>query len=70
MDANLTVMLVINKNKFNISSYFFDDNILGWAAKENSKKRFNYKYDLWTLQSTFKWAIKIFQNLRKIKNFI
>ena len=42
MDANLTVMLVINKNKFNISSYFFDDNILGWAARENSKKRFNY----------------------------
>lgn len=69
MDANLTVMLVINKNKFNISSYFFDDKILGWAARENSKKRFNYKYDLWTLQSTFKWANKNFSKFKKNKKF-
>ena len=37
---------------------FFDDQILGWAAKENSKKRFKSNFDLWTLQSTYTWANK------------
>jgi predicted NAD/FAD-dependent oxidoreductase len=58
MDANITVMIVIKKTKSNISSYFFDDQILGWAAKENSKKRFKSNFDLWTLQSTYNWANK------------
>ena len=58
MDANITVMIVIKKSKSNISSYFFDDQILGWAAKENSKKRFKSNFDLWTLQSTYNWANK------------
>ena len=44
MDANLTVMIVTNKLKQSNSSYFFNDEMLGWAAYENSKKRFNYKY--------------------------
>ena len=38
MNANLTVMVVLKKTKNKISSYFFNDKILGWAAKENSKK--------------------------------
>ena len=54
MDANITVMIVIKKTNKNISSYFFNDKILGWAAKENSKKRFKSNLDLWTLQSTYK----------------
>ena len=58
MDANITVMIVIKKSKNNISSYFFGDKILGWAAKENSKKRFKSNFDLWTLQSTYNWANK------------
>ena len=58
MDANITVMIVIKKTNKNISSYFFNDKILGWAAKENSKKRFKSNYDLWTLQSTHNWANK------------
>ena len=58
MDANITVMIVIKKTKTNISSYLFDDKILGWAAKENSKKRFKNSQDLWTLQSTYEWANK------------
>ena len=58
MDANITVMIVIKKTNKNISSYFFDDEILGWAAKENSKNRFKSKQDLWTLQSTYSWANK------------
>ena len=65
MNANLTVMVVLKKTKNKISSYFFNDKILGWAAKENSKKRFNYKYDLWTLQSTFMLGqIEIFLNIK------
>ena len=58
MDANITTMIAIKKNKKPNSSYFFEDPILGWAGNENSKKRFKSKYDLWTLQSTFNWANK------------
>ena len=58
MDANITVMIKIKKTRKNISSFLFDDEILGWAAKENSKLRFKSIYDLWTLQSTSKWANK------------
>ena len=58
MDANITVMIAIKKRKKTSSSFLFNDTILGWAGNENSKKRFKSKYDLWTLQSTFKWANK------------
>ena len=58
MDANITVMMVIKKTNNNISSYFFNDKTLGWAARENSKKRFKSNLDLWTLQSTYSWANK------------
>ena len=58
MDANITTMIAIKKNKKSNSSYLFEDPILGWAGNENSKKRFKSKYDLWTLQSTFNWANK------------
>ena len=56
MDANITVMMTTKKSKFNVSSYFFSDKILGWAGNENSKMRFKSKNDLWTLQSTYSWA--------------
>tara|TARA_B100000787_G_scaffold166484_1_gene151793 strand:- start:12 stop:983 length:972 start_codon:yes stop_codon:yes gene_type:complete len=59
MDANITVMLATKKTRPNVSSYFFSDKVLGWAAYENSKKRFRSDYDLWTLQSTYKWANKV-----------
>ncbi len=58
MDANITVMIEIGKTNKNVSSYLFNDKILGWAAKENSKKRFKSNNDLWTLQSTNLWANK------------
>ena len=57
-DANITVMIIIKKTTKDISSYFFNDKILGWAAKENSKNRFKSNQDLWTLQSTYDWANK------------
>ena len=58
MDSNITVMIAIKKGKKVPSSFLFDDPILGWAGNENTKKRFKSKYELWTLQSTFKWANK------------
>ncbi len=58
MDANITVLLEIKKTNLNVSSFLFNDRILGWAGYENSKKRFKSKNDLWTLQSTFNWANK------------
>ena len=68
MDANITVMIAIKKNKKSPSSFVFDDSVLGWAGNENTKKRFKSKYDLWTLQSTFKWANKnIDKNKKNLK---
>ena len=58
MDANITVLIEIKKTNLNLSSFLFNDKILGWAGYENSKKRFKSKTDLWTLQSTFNWANK------------
>ena len=68
MDANITVMFVVKKTKKNVSSYLFGDKILGWAAKENSKKRFKLNQDLWTLQSTHNWANKKINKNRENKN--
>ena len=68
MDANITVMFVIKKTNKNVSSYLFDDKILGWAAKENSKKRFKSHQDLWTLQSTHNWANKKINKNRENKD--
>ena len=67
MDANITVMIEIKKTNKNVSSYLFDDKILGWAAKENSKKRFKSNNDLWTLQSTNLWANKKINKNRENK---
>ena len=58
MDANITILIEIKKTNLNLSSFLFNDKILGWAGFENSKKRFKSKTDLWTLQSTFDWANK------------
>ena len=68
MDANITVMFVIKRTNKNVSSYLFDDKILGWAAKENSKKRFKSYQDLWTLQSTHNWANKKINKNRENKD--
>ena len=68
MDANITVMLLIKKTNKDVSSYLFDDNVLGWAAKENSKKRFKSYQDLWTLQSTHKWANRKINKNRENKD--
>jgi renalase len=67
MDANITVMIATKKNKHSVSSYFFNDKILGWAGNENSKMRFYSRNDLWTLQSTYSWANKEIDKNRENK---
>jgi predicted NAD/FAD-dependent oxidoreductase len=59
MQPNITVMIALtNKKELPISSIKFDDNILSWAANENSKKRFKSNLNLWTLQASLKWSKK------------
>ena len=58
MQPNITGMIAI-KNKKNslVSSIRFDDDILTWAANENSKNRFKSNINLWTLQASLKWSV-------------
>ena len=66
MQPNITVMLALkNQKNLPISSIKFNDDILAWAANENSKKRFKSKINLWTLQATLKWSKK---TINKYKN--
>ena len=43
MNSSLTVLLMTNKIGSNVSSFFTNDDILGWISNENSKKRFKKK---------------------------
>ena len=66
MQPNITVMLALkNQKNLPISSIKFNDDILAWAANENSKKRFKSNINLWTLQATLKWSKK---TINKYKN--
>ena len=59
MQPNITVMIAFkNQKNLPISSIKFNDDILAWAANENSKKRFKSNINLWTLQATLKWSKK------------
>jgi len=59
MQPNITVMVALKNYKdIPISSIKFNDDILAWAANENSKKRFKSNINLWTLQATLKWSKK------------
>ena len=69
MNSSLTVLLMTNKTGSNASSFFTNDNILGWVSNENSKKRFKYNKDLWVLQSTYEYGKKHTDNYRNRKKF-
>jgi predicted NAD/FAD-dependent oxidoreductase len=59
MQPNITAMIALkNQKNLPISSIKFDDDILAWAANENSKKRFKSNINLWTLQATLNWSKK------------
>ena len=69
MQPNLTVMVAFNKSlKLDLSAiYFENDDVLGFAANENTKKKnlINKNLELWTIQSSLKYAIK---NIREYRN--
>ena len=70
MKPNITVMAAYQGYKgISISSLKFNDDIISWAANENSKKRFKSNEMLWTIQSNEKWAnknINIYKKKKKL----
>ncbi len=71
MKPNLTLMLAIKQMKpLPVSSIKFNDDILAWAAYENSKKRFKSKIHLWTIQACLDWSIKKINKYKKDKSII
>ena len=68
MEPNITTMLAFkNQKTVPVSSIKFNDDILTWAAFENSKNRFKSSNSLWTLQSSIGWARKNINNYKKNK---
>ena len=69
MQPNLTVMVAFNKSlKLDLSAIHFEnDDVLGFAANENTKKKnlINKDLELWTIQSSLKYSIK---NIREYRN--
>ena len=68
MEPNITTMLAFkNQRTVSVSSMKFNDDILTWAAFENSKNRFSSSNSLWTLQSSIGWARKNINHYKKNK---
>ena len=68
MEPNITTMLAFkNQKTVPVSSIKFNDDILTWAAYENSKNRFKSSNSLWTLQSSIRWARKNINHYKKNK---
>ncbi|MFM7498619.1 MAG: NAD(P)/FAD-dependent oxidoreductase [Candidatus Fonsibacter sp.] len=71
MQPNLTLMVAFNKSlSLNLSAISFeDDDVLGFAANENTKKKIliNKDLELWTIQSSLKYAIKNIYEYRNNK---
>tara|TARA_B100001559_G_scaffold192560_1_gene161090 strand:- start:217 stop:1179 length:963 start_codon:yes stop_codon:yes gene_type:complete len=71
MRPNITVMIAFkNQKNLPISSIKFNDDILAWAANENSKKRFKSNINLWTLQATLKWSKKTIYKYKTDKSIM
>ena len=71
MLPNITVMIAFkNQKNLPISSIKFNDDILAWAANENSKKRFKSNINLWTLQATLKWSKKTINKYKTDKSIM
>ena len=68
MQPNLTLMVAFNKSlNLNLSAVSFEnDDVLGFAANENTKKKvlINKNLELWTIQSSLKYALKNIQEYR------
>ena len=71
MQPNLTLMVAFNQSlNLNLSAISFeDDDVLGFVANENTKKKalINKDLELWTIQSSLKYAIKNIYEYRNNK---
>ena len=71
MQPNITVMIAFkNQKNLPISSIKFNDDILAWAANENSKKRFKSNINLWTIQASLKWSKKTISKYKTDKSIM
>ena len=71
MEPNITTMLAFkNQKAVPVSSIKFNDDILTWAAHENSKSRFNSSNSLWPLQSSVEWAKKNINHYKTLQTVI
>ena len=71
MQPNITVMIALkNQKNLPISSIKFNDDILAWAANENSKNRFKSNINLWTLQATLNWSKKTINKYKTDKSIM
>ena len=71
MQPNITLMILLKNQKSpDISSIKFDDEIIAWAANENSKNRFKTNSNLWTIQSSLRWSKKNINMCNKNKKII
>jgi renalase len=74
MQPNLTVMVAFNKSlKLDLSAITFEnDDVLGFAANENTKKKnlINKDLELWTIQSSLKYAVKNIKEYRNNKQIL
>ncbi|MDC0450074.1 NAD(P)-binding protein [Pelagibacteraceae bacterium] len=69
MLPNITVMAAYNRyKKLPIGSIKFNDEIIAWAAHENTKNRFKTNQSLWTIQCTEVFSKKIINLYKKDKN--
>ena len=69
MSPNITVLAAYkNYKKLPISSIKFNDQIIAWAAQENTKNRFKSNQILWTLQCTEAFSKKIINLFKENKN--
>ena len=69
MSPNISVMVAYNNyKKLPISSIKFNDEIISWAAQENTKNRFKSNQILWTIQCTETYSKKIINLFKENKN--
>tara|TARA_B110000259_G_C13995393_1_gene394194 strand:+ start:203 stop:1195 length:993 start_codon:yes stop_codon:yes gene_type:complete len=69
MSPNITVMVAYkNYKKLHINSVKFNDEIIAWAAQENTKNRFKTNQILWTIQCKESFSNKIINLFKKNQN--
>ena len=69
MTPNITVMVAYKSHKkLPINSIKFNDDIIAWAAQENTKDRFKSNQILWTIQCTEIYSKKIINFFKKDNN--